>query len=96
MEEGSSDYQRTLIIRKPEPACGHIRKKHGTKRVFKPCMVGSGVYKIRKTELFNVAESLERRGIKQGKRKILHLDIAMDRVFYDLHKFTKRIFIYIA
>jgi hypothetical protein len=59
-------------------------------------MVGTGVYKVRKTELLDVAEALERRGIEQGKCKILHLDIAMDRVFYDLHGFTKRIFIYIA
>jgi hypothetical protein len=59
-------------------------------------MIGAGIYKIRKTELFNVAEALERWRIEQGKRKIIHLDIAMDRVFYDLHGFTKRIFIYIA
>jgi hypothetical protein len=51
-------------------------------------MVGSGIDKIRKTELFNVAESLERWGIQQGQRKILHLNIAMDRVFYYLHGFT--------
>jgi hypothetical protein len=51
-------------------------------------MVGSGVDKIRKTELFNIAESLECRGIQQGKSKILYLNITMDRVFYDLHGFT--------
>jgi hypothetical protein len=51
-------------------------------------MVGSGIDKIRKTELFNVAESLECRGIQQKKSKILHFNITMDRVFYDLHGFT--------
>jgi hypothetical protein len=59
-------------------------------------MVGSGIDKIRKTELFNVAEALECRGIQQGKSKILDLNVSMDRVFYYLHDFTKRIFIYHA
>jgi hypothetical protein len=43
-------------------------------------MVGSGIHKIRKTELFYVAEALKCRGIEQGKCEILHLYIAMDRV----------------
>ncbi len=64
--------------------------------MFKPCMVGSGINKIRKTELFNITEALEQGGVKQGKGKILYFDIAMNWVFYDLHGFTKRIFIYIA
>jgi hypothetical protein len=59
-------------------------------------MICAGVDKIRKTELFNVAEALEYRRIQQGECKILYLDIAMDRVFDDLHRCTKRIFIYIA
>ena len=64
--------------------------------MFKPCMVGSRINEIRKTELFNVTEPLEQRGVKQSKCEILYFDIAMNGVFYDLHGFTKRIFIYIA
>jgi hypothetical protein len=43
-------------------------------------MVGPGIHKIRKTELFYVAEALKCRRIEQGKRKVLYLYIAMDRV----------------
>jgi hypothetical protein len=88
MEEGSGNNQSAFIVRKPEAARSHVGKKHRAKRVFKPCMVGSRIDKIRKTELFYVAESLEFRGVQQGKSKILDLNIAMDRVFYDLHRFT--------
>jgi hypothetical protein len=59
-------------------------------------MIGARVDKIRKSELFDVAEALEYRRVQQGKCKILYLNIAMDRVFDDLHGCTKRIFIYIA
>jgi hypothetical protein len=52
-------------------------------------MVGTRVHKIRKTELPDVAETLQDRGIEQGKRKLLHLYIAMDRVFDYFHRFTK-------
>lgn len=85
-----------LIVSKPKPAGGNIRKKHGSERVFKSRMVGPGIYKVRKAELLDVTEALEDRRIKQGKGKILHLDIPMYGIFYDLHGFTKRIFIYIA
>jgi hypothetical protein len=44
-------------------------------------MVGSGIHQIGKSELLYVAEALECRRIEQGKRKVLHLNIAMDRVF---------------
>jgi hypothetical protein len=80
MEKGGCNHQCMVMIRKPEPAGGYIGKEHGAKRVFKPCMVGSGIDKIRKTELFYISEALECRGIEQGKRKVLHLYIAMDRV----------------
>jgi hypothetical protein len=78
-----------LSIGKPEPARSNISEKHGTERVFKARMVGSRIHQIRKTELFYVAEALEYRRIEQGKCKILHLDVAMNRVFYYLHGFTK-------
>jgi hypothetical protein len=34
--------------------------------VFKPRMIGTWVHEIRKTELFNVAEALERWRVQQG------------------------------
>jgi len=59
-------------------------------------MICTRIHKIRKTELFNIAEALESRGIKQSYCKILDLNVSMDRVFDYLHDFTKRIFIYNA
>ena len=57
--------------------------------MLEPCMVGTRIDEIGKTELFDIAEALEYRGIEQGKCKILHFNIAMDRVLDDLHRFTK-------
>jgi hypothetical protein len=64
--------------------------------MFKARVVCTGIYEIRETELPYVAETLERGGIEQGEGEILHFNIAVDRVLDDLHKFTLRIFIYIA
>jgi len=96
MQKCCSDDQYVLIIRKPELSGSNISKKHSAKRVFKARMVGTRIYKIRKTQLLNVSETLEHGRIEQGKCEILHLNIPMDRVFYYLHEFTKRIFIYNA
>ena len=52
-------------------------------------MIGTRIHKIRKTELLDVAETLQGRGIEQGKRKLLHFNIAMDRIFDNFHRFTK-------
>jgi len=52
--------------------------------MLEPRVVGTGIHEIGKTELPDVAEALQRRRIEQGKRKLLHINIAMDRVFYDL------------
>jgi hypothetical protein len=57
--------------------------------MLKPRVVGAGINKVGKTELPDVAEALERRGVEKGKRKILHFDITVDRVLDDFHRFTK-------
>ena len=67
-----------------EAAGCHIRKEHGAQRVLEPRVVGPGVHEVGKTELPDVAEALQRRGIEQGKRKVLHFNITMDRVLDDL------------
>ena len=89
MEEPGRDHERAVIIGKPEAAGRNIRKEHGAKRVLEPRMVGPGVHQIGKTELPDIAEALQRRGIKEGQCKILHFNIPMDRVLDDFHRFTK-------
>jgi hypothetical protein len=52
-------------------------------------VVGPGIDEIGEPELPDVAEALERQRVKQGKRKVLHFNITMDRVLDNFHKFTK-------
>jgi hypothetical protein len=96
MKERSGDNKHAVFIRMSEPPACNVGKEHGTERMFEPCVIGARIYEVRKSKLFDIAESLKRRGVQQGEQKILHFNISMDRVLDDLHKFTKRIFIYIA
>jgi LPPG:FO 2-phospho-L-lactate transferase len=89
MEEGGGSNKGTLLIGETESPAGNIGQEHRPKRVFETGVVGAGIHKIGETELPDIAETLERGGIEQGKGKILHLNITMDRVLDDLHKFTK-------
>ena len=84
VEEPGSDHERPVLLGKAEAAGCHIRKEHGAKRVLEPRVVGPGIHEVGKTELPDVAEALQRRGVKQGKRKVLHFNIAVDRVLDDL------------
>jgi hypothetical protein len=52
-------------------------------------VVGAGIHQKGKTELPDIAEALQRQGIKQGECKVLHFYITVDRVLDDFHKFTK-------
>jgi hypothetical protein len=57
--------------------------------MFKPGVVRTRVNEIRKTQLTNVPKPLEGGGIQKRQDKILHFNIAMDRVLDDLHGLTK-------
>jgi hypothetical protein len=87
VEEGCRGDQRALLIGESEPPAGDIGKEHGTQRVLEPRVIGTRIDKVRKTELLDVAEALQGRGIQQGKRKLLHFNIAMDRVldYFQVH-----------
>jgi hypothetical protein len=47
-------------------------------------MVGAGVDEVRETELPDVAESLQERGVKQGKKGVLDLHVPVDGILDDL------------
>jgi hypothetical protein len=47
-------------------------------------VVGPGIHEVGKTELADIAKALQQRGIKEGKREVLHFNITMDRVLDDL------------
>jgi hypothetical protein len=53
-------------------------------------MVCSRVYEIGKTELANIPEALEYRGVEQVEGIRGDLDIPMHRVLYDLHLAPKQ------
>ena len=55
--------------------------------MFEPCVIGTRIHKVRKTKLLDVAETLQGWGIEQGKRKLLHFNIAMDGVldYFQVH-----------
>jgi hypothetical protein len=89
MEEPGSDHERTVFVRKPETTGCHVSKEHGTERVLEPRMVGTGIYQIGKAELPDVAEALQRGGVEQSKRKVLHFYVTVDRVLDYFHRFTK-------
>jgi hypothetical protein len=89
VEEPGCDHERAVFFGKPETTGCNIGKEHGAERVLKPRMVGTGIHKIGKTELPDIAEALQWRGVQEGKRKVLHFYIPMDRVLDDLHRFTK-------
>jgi len=83
VKESGSDHERAIGVRKPEAAGCNIRKEHGAKRVFEPRVVSSGVDKIRKPKLPDIAKALQRRGIEEGERKLLYLNVPVDRIFDD-------------
>ena len=89
VEESGSDHERPVFVRKPEAAGCHVCKEHGAERVLEPRVVGAGIHQKGKTELPDIAEALQRQGIKQGECKVLHFYITVDRVLDDFHKFTK-------
>jgi len=84
VEEPGRDHERAVFIGKPEPAGCHIGKEHGAERMLEPRVVGPGIHKIRKTELPDITESLQRGGVEKGERKILHFNVTVDRVLDDL------------
>jgi UDP-N-acetylmuramate-alanine ligase len=83
VKESGSDYERAIVVRKPEASGSNICKEHGAKRVLEPRVVRSRIDKIRKPELPDIAEALQRRGIEQGERKVLYLNVPVDRIFDD-------------
>jgi hypothetical protein len=89
VEEPCSDHECAVTVRKPEATGCNVGKKHGAQRMLKPRMVGTGINQVGKTELPDVAEALERRGIQESEREVLHFDITVDRVLDDFHRFTK-------
>jgi hypothetical protein len=89
MEEGGRYDEPAFVIGKLEPAAGHIGKEHGAQRVLEPRVIGTRVYEKGEAQLPDIAEALENRRIEQPECKVLHLDITMDRVLDDLHRFTK-------
>ena len=89
VEEPGRDYECPVFFRKPEAAGRHVCKKHGTERVFEPRVVGTGIHQIGKTELPDVAESLQRRGVQESERKVFHFNVTVDRVLDNFHRFTK-------
>jgi hypothetical protein len=54
-------------------------------------MVRSRIDKIRESQLADIPEPLEYRRVKQREGIILNLNIAMDRIFDNFQKTTKRI-----
>jgi hypothetical protein len=84
MEKCGGNNKETLIIGKLEPAACNVSKEHGTEGMLEPGMVSTGVNEVGEAKLPDVTETLEHGRIEQPERKILHLDIAMDRVLDDL------------
>jgi hypothetical protein len=64
--------------------------------MFEPGVVCPGIDKVRKTQLPDIPQPLERGGVEQGEGVLFHFHIAVDRVLYDFQKTTKRIFIYMG
>jgi hypothetical protein len=96
MKERGSNNENAFLVGMPEPPACNIGKEHSAKRVLEPRVVGTWIDEVRKSKLFDIAETLQRWRIQQREQEILHFNIPVDRVLDDLHKFTKRIFIYIA
>ncbi len=88
MEEAGCDNQHAFVVGKAEPAARDIGKEHRTERVLEARVVRTWVHEVRKAELPDITEALQGRGVEQGKREILNLNIAVDRVLDDLHKYT--------
>jgi hypothetical protein len=89
MEKGGCKHKHPVFVRKPEPPAGNIGKVHSSQRMFKPCMVCTGVNEVGETQLVDVPEPLEGRSIQKRQDKILHFYIAMYRVLDNLHGITK-------
>jgi hypothetical protein len=54
--------------------------------MFEPGVVCTGVDEVRKSQLPDIAQPLERGGVEEIERIVLDLNIAMDRVLDDLHR----------
>ena len=61
MEEAGGDDESTVLVGKTETAGCNVGKEHGTKRVFEPRVIGPGIDEIGKTELPDVAQTLQSR-----------------------------------
>jgi hypothetical protein len=84
MEKGCGHHQPAIVISKPELAAGDTGQVHRPHRMFKPCMVGPGIYEIRKPELTDITQALDGRGIQERQDLLIHFHIAMDRILDDL------------
>lgn len=84
MEESGRNHERPFLPWKAKPPGRHIGKEHGTKGMLKARVVRPGVHEVRKPELPDIAESLERGGVEQGEGEILHFHVPVDRVLDDL------------
>ena len=60
---------------------------HRPERVLKPGMVCPGVDEVCKPELADVAEPLDYLRVEQPERERVRLDVAVHRIFDDLHRF---------
>ena len=60
---------------------------HRPERVLKAGMVCPGVDEVGKPELGDVAEPLEFSRVQQPERERIRLDVAVHRIFDDLHPF---------
>jgi len=89
MEEGGRCDEPRLAGIEPEVAAHDPGQVHRPERVLKPGVVCAGVDEVCKPELGYVAESLDRPGIEQPERELVSLDVAVDRVFDDLHLSVK-------
>lgn len=85
-ERGRGDHPRLITI-KPELVAHEPGEVHRPERVLEPGMVCAGVDEICKPELSHVAEPLDLYRVEQPEREIVRLDVAVDRVFDDLHQF---------
>ncbi len=61
---------------------------HRPERVLEPGVVRPGVDEVGKPKLGDVAEPLDDLRVEQPERERFHLDVAVHRIFDDLHRFS--------
>jgi hypothetical protein len=85
VQEGRRKDQPLLISIQAKAMAQQSCKVHRAKGMLETGVVRPRVHKVGKTQLADVAQPLDGRGIEQVKGSIVNLDVAVDRVLDDLH-----------